>query len=352
MKSVARMALTEGMEIASDVINYRGDTIIPKGTVIDESVIAKLERNSVICVDIMEKVDYAITHFEKIRLSDAFKEFERTYMSHMPEYKSMMSDFVNFGVNLNIDKLMEIHDSIRSRAKNGTTLLDYLYNMLPDEDDLTHTHCLNSALIAGVFADWMALPDDKKAILIQCGFLYDIGKLKLSNDILWKPGKLTDLEFMQIKTHTVVGYSLLEKLEINDSVKLCALMHHERCDGTGYPSNLTREEIDLYARYISIIDSYEAMTSARSYRESLTPLQVIARFEEEGYNKYDVEILLPILKRIADSQIGLTVRLNDDSKWEVFIINPSRLSRPILKNEQNDLLNLIEHPEFDIIAIY
>lgn len=351
MKSIARMALTDGMEIATDVKNYRGDIIIPKGTIVDASIIAKLERNSIICVDIMEKVDYAITHFEKIRLSDNFKKFEEVYLGYMPEYKAMMSDFVHFGVNLDMNKLMEIHDSIRSYARNGEMLLDYLYNMLPDEDDLTHTHCLNSALIAGVFADWMALSADKRKELILCGFLYDIGKLKLSNDILWKPGKLTDLEFMQVKTHTIIGYTLLEKQPISDCFKNCALMHHERCDGTGYPSNLKKDKIELYARYMSIVDSYEAMTSARSYRESLTPLQVIARFESDGYQRYDEELLRPILKRLADSQIGFTVRLNDDTKWEVFIINPSKLSRPILKNGE-DLLNLLEHPELDIIAIY
>ena len=351
MKSVARMALESGMEIASDVRNYRGDIIIPKGTIVDAGVIGKLERHSIICVDIMEKVDYATTHFEKIRLSDAFKKFESTYRSLMPDYKAMMSDLVSYGVPLSTDKLLEIHDAIRSCARNGETLLDYLYNMLPDEDELTYTHCLNSALIAGVFADWMALNPQKRSELILCGFLYDIGKLRLPNELLWKPGKLTDMEYMQMRTHTMIGYSLLEKQNVPDCVKRCALMHHERYDGTGYPSKLMRDDIDLYARYISIVDAYEAMTSARSYRETLTPLQVIARFEADGFGKYDEELLRPILKRLADSQIGLTVRLTDDSRWEVFIINPSKLSRPILKCD-NQLLNLHEHPELDIIAIY
>ena len=351
MKSVARMALTEGMEIATDVTNHRGDIIIPKGTIVNSSIIAKLERHSIMVVEIMEKVDYAITHFEKIRLSDNFKVFEEVYLKYMKEYKAMMSDFVRFGVNLNLDRLMEIHDSIRSHARNGEMLLDYLYNMLPDEDDLTHTHCLNSALIAGVFADWMVLNSKKRNDLILCGFLYDVGKLKLSNDILWKPDKLTEKEFMQIRTHTVIGYTLLEKQPINDCYKNCALMHHERCDGSGYPAGLTKDKIDLYSRYMSIIDAYEAMTSARSYRESLTPLQVIARFESEGFQKYDEELLRPILKRLADSQIGLTVRLNDDTKWEVFVISPTKLSRPILKNG-TELLNLCEHPELEIVAIY
>lgn len=351
MKSVARMALENGMEIATDVTSYRGDIIIPKGTIVNAGVIAKLERNSIICVDIMEKIDYATTHYEKIRLSDAFKKFEENYRLQLLLYKSAMSDFVSSGLPLNLGKLLDIHNSIRSYAHDNATLLDYLYNMLPDEDDLTHTHCLNSALIAGVFADWMGLSDKKKNELIQCGFLYDIGKLKLPNSILWKPGKLTDLEFMQIKSHTLIGYTMLENQPIPDYIKRCTLMHHERCDGTGYPAKLKREQIDLYARYMAIVDSYDAMTSARSYRESLTPLQVVARFEEEGYGKYDDEILRPLLKRLADSQLGLTVRLSDDTKWEVFIINPTKLSRPILKSG-TELLNLCEHPSLKIISLY
>lgn len=351
MKSVARMALKDGMEIAADVTNYRGDVIIPKGTMINAAIIGKLERHSIICVDIMEKADYATTHFEKIRLSDAFIKFEQNYKIQLQVYKSLMSDFVNSGILLNLETLIKIHNSIRSYANDISTLLDYLYNMLPDEDDLTHTHCLNSALIAGVFADWMGLNLQAKTELIHCGFLYDIGKLKLSNDILWKPGKLTDLEFMQVKMHTILGYSLLEKQPIPDYIKRCTLTHHERCDGSGYPAGLKREQIDLHARYMAIVDSYEAMTSARSYRKSLTPLQVVARFEDIGYGKYDDELLFPILKRIADSQIGLTVQLNDDTKWDVFIINPSKLSRPILKNGK-ELLNLYEHPSKEIVSIY
>lgn len=350
MKSMARVCLQNGMEIAADVTNYQGNVVVPKGTIIDDNVLGKLKRNGIVCVDIMEKIDYAASHFEKLRFSEGFRNFEMNYRRLMPIYKQMMFDFVHLGTPVSLPKLMEIHDTLRSCARTGENLIDYLYNMLPDEDELTHAHCLNSALIAGVFADWLSLNTVQRTELIQCGFLYDIGKLKLSNDLLWKPGKLTDLEFMQMKTHTLIGYHLLENQPIAECIKRCALMHHERCDGKGYPSSLKSSQIDIYAKYMSIIDAYEAMTSPRAYRESLTPLQVIARFEEEEF-KYDKELLRPLLKRLADSQIGLTVRLNDETKWEVFVINPAKLSRPILKNEEK-LLNLCEHPELEIIAIY
>lgn len=351
MKSIARMALKDGMEIGSDVTNYHGDLIVPSGTIVNSQIIAKLERQSIICVDIVEDIDRAITHFEKIRFSNEFKEFDEVYRNQMSKYRTIMNEFICYNVPFHLSDLKCIHDTIRAKAGNNAILLDYLYNMLPNEDELTHTHCLNSALIAGVFADWTSLNEEEKYNLIYCGFLYDIGKLKLPQELLWKPGKLTDLEFIQIKTHPFLGYRLLDYKEIPDFLKRCALMHHERCNGSGYPSKLNRNQIDLYARYISIIDAYEAMTSPRSYRESLTPLQVIERFEKEGNGSYDDELIRPILEKIADTQIGLTVRLNDDSKWEVFIINTQKLSRPILKNDIQ-YLSLIEHPELKIISIY
>lgn len=351
MKSVARMALKTGMVIASDVTNYKGSIVIPAGTPVDEQIIAKLERNSVICVDIYEDIDYAVTHFEKIRISEQFQHFERAYHEKLAAYKEMMSDFVTKQLAMDVTLLIDIYYSLRTMAPSIDKILDYLNNMLPNEDELTYTHCLNAALIAGVFSEWLGFEKERRDELILCGYFYDVGKLLIPDNILWKPDKLTDLEYMQIKTHPLTGYKLLENQPLPEWLKRCTLMHHECCDGTGYPSRLKKTQIDLYARIIAIVDAYEAMTSPRSYRESITPLQVVKRLEEGGKKRYDEDLLRPILKRIADTQIGFNVRLTNDTKWEVFVINPADLSRPILKKDE-ELLDLSMHPELDIVAVY
>ena len=84
MKSIARMSLENGMVLANDITNYKGDILLAKGTKVDENVIRKLERHSVMCVDVMEEIDYASTHFEKIRLSDEFNKFEK--IKHIIKY--------------------------------------------------------------------------------------------------------------------------------------------------------------------------------------------------------------------------------------------------------------------------
>lgn len=352
MKDIARIALQPGMVIGKDIYNYHNDLLYPAGTKIDEAVIAKLARHSIMAVSIMEDIDFATTHFEKIRLSEGFRNFELQYNHCLIAYRNVMNNFVSNTVPIDLQFLMSIYHTLVSFVPNNTLLLDYLYNMIPNEDELTHTHCLNSALIAGVFADWLSMSPSDKEILVLSGFFYDIGKLKLPYELLWKPGRLTDIEYATIKTHPILGYEMSRTQGLNPHILNAIFMHHERCDGTGYPSGLKKEQIDIFARYIAIIDAYEAMTSARTYRHSLTPLQVISRFEQEGLHRYDELILRPILKRIADSQIGLTVKLSDDSTWEIFVINPAKLSRPILKRNEIEFLNLCERPDLEIVSIH
>lgn len=346
------MALENGMVLGEDVLSYRNTLIYPKDTVVDEMVIAKLARHSIMCVSVKEEIDFATTHFEKVRLSEGFKAFEATYNGCMIVYRRIMNDFVGKNSAPQTDSLMEIYTKISSCAPSGELLLDYLYNMLPSEDDLTYAHCLNSALIAGVFGTWLGLSKEHILLLIQCGFFYDIGKLKLPKDLLWKSDKLTELEFTKLKTHTMLGFDLLKDKNVNEHVLKAALMHHERCDGSGYPSKLRYDQIDVFAKYIAIIDAYEAMTSARTYRQSLHPFQVIENFERDGYVKYDGLILKPILAHIADTQLGFNVRLSDDVEAEIIKINEAHLSRPVVKTQDNEEIDLSRNPELQIMSIY
>ncbi len=331
MINTACIALKPGMEVGEDVFNYKNELLVPINTILTEEHIKKITRHSVMCVLIKEPVDYATTHFERVRLSQEFQIFEVIYKENLTRYKDLMNDFVINGTPLEIRELMDIYNTLVPHAKNDDFLLDYLYHMLPSEDDMTHAHCLNSALIAGVFAKWLNLSNEDTDILIQCGFFYDIGKLKLSSDLLWKPGKLTDLEFAQMKTHTLIGFNLLKELDLNQHILNATLMHHERCDGSGYPSRLRGDKIDRFAKYIAIIDSYEAMTSARMYRQSMHPFQVIERFEKAGFIIYEESILRPILSHIAGTQMGYNVRLSDGRIAEVIVINQKHLSRPLLR---------------------
>lgn len=351
MKNVARMALEDGMIIAEDIYSYQNKLLYTKDTEVNASVIERLSRYSIMVVPIKEEIDFATTHFEKVRLSSEFKTFELTYNNCMAIYRKLMKGFVEEGKPVKMSSLMDLYAKIASRARSGEQLLDYLYNMLPSEDDMTYAHCLNSALIAGVFGTWLQLSEEDILLLIQCAFFYDIGKLKLPQDLLWKSGKLTDLEFTKLKTHTMIGFDILKNCDMDEHVIKATLMHHERCDGSGYPSKLRSSQIDIYAKYIAIIDAYEAMTSARIYRQSLNPFQVIANFERDGYVKYDETILRPLLSRIASTQLGFSVLLSNNVEAEIVQINEANLTRPLLKSKDKEI-DLSKETDLEIMSIY
>ncbi len=349
MKTVAVMALTPGMILGEDIV-CQGKIIYSAGTKLDRAMIDKIHHYSVMCATVMEDVDFASTHYEKIRFNEDFKRFERDYNAALMRYKALMFSFLQTGVQAPDDALLQIYSDLYADISSGAVLLDYLYNMMPNEDELTFSHCLNSALLAGTIADWISMDGEAKNNLILCGFYYDIGKLRLPYELLWKPGRLTDEEFKIIQSHPVVGYALVRGLELNDHVKNAVIMHHERLDGSGYPYHMTGQKIDVYARYIAIVDAYIAMASPRSYRNALTPLQILGNFEED-LSKFDIELLMPLMKRIADVQIGTRIKTSDERIWEVLIIHPNQYSRPILKNDNNEILDLLKHPELKIVKM-
>lgn len=347
MKIVARMSLQNGMILGEDVKDAHDNVLYTAGTQINERVINKLKRYSVMCVTVMEEIDFAQTHYEKMRYDSAFKAFEIIYTDSLNRYKELMTIFLNTGALIDNKKLLSLYHNVMSAVPGHVAIFDYLYNRVPNEDEMTLTHCFNSALIAGTFADWMLLNENEKNTLILCGFYYDIGKLMLPYHLLWKPGKLTAEEYEQIKSHTITGYKLLRMHAIDPQIKRAVVLHHERMDGSGYPYGFDKEDIDIYSRYISIIDTYEAMAAPRAHRLSIPPLNILAHFEE-ALSQYDVEILMPIMMRIANAQIGTNVQLSDESVWEVFILNNHKLSRPVLRNDKSEMLDLSTRPDLKI----
>ena len=347
MKVITKMELSPGMVLGEDVV-YNGTLIYSANTKLEKEHIDKIMGYPLYCVTVMENVDFATTHYEKVLYDTAFKKFNEEYNSSLYRYKKLFFNYLKNGVIISNDELYSIYLNLESIIPNNSALLDYLYTLAPNEDELTFTQCLNSALLAGTFANWLTMKSEAKKTLVLSAFYYDIGKLLIPYDILWKPTKLTDDEYKLIKRHPTFGYEMVKNLVLDEHIKNAVWMHHEKMDGTGYPNNLSGDQIDIYARYISIIDSYTAMASPRSYRSARTPLQILGIFED-SHSKYDTQLLMPLMKRIADYQIGTKVKLNDDTQWEVLIIHPNKYSRPILKNDKNEFLDLLQRPELEIV---
>lgn len=129
--------------------------------------------------------------------------------------------------------------------------------------------------------------------------LHDIGKIGISEDILLKPGKLTEEEFEIIKTHTEKGYRILQASGELSHIAKGVLAHHERYDGRGYPLGLSKEEIPLISRIVNVVDSYDAMVSDRGYNKAKSKIEAIEEIKRCSAKQFDpkiAEIFIDILE--------------------------------------------------------
>lgn len=133
----------------------------------------------------------------------------------------------------------------------------------------TSRHSRNVALVSSRLADRLGLGPEVARRLYRAGLLHDIGKLGVSNQILDKPGRLTEEEYNQVRKHPRYSREILDPVGAFGDVLAPACFHHERLDGTGYPWGMRAEELDLPCRIVAVSDVYEALTATRPYRDSL-----------------------------------------------------------------------------------
>ena len=135
------------------------------------------------------------------------------------------------------------------------------------------------------------------------GHLHDIGKIGIRDDILLKPGKLTNDEFEKIKDHPVIGANILEQLGLWEKERQIILRHHERIDGTGYPDGIKKQNIPFLARILSVADVYDAMASDRAYRKKMEDPVIIKIINEGGGSQFDPDVVAAFNQAYKDGQI-------------------------------------------------
>jgi len=278
------------------------------------------------------------TYSQAVKESPEFKNFQVDFAVCRNELKEYFDALVG-GNYKNPETLIAHTISLIKKGQTSIEFFDMLHN-LRSVDDGVYAHCLNVALISRMIGKWLKLPEDKLTTLTLAGLLHDIGKCKIPPEVLNKQGKLTDEEFELLRSHSQLGYEILKPLPLSSHVKKAALMHHERCDGSGYPSNLKADDIDNYALVIAIADVYDAMTAARAYRAPLCPFQVIAEFEKEGLSKYKPKFILTFLQKIASTYQSNHVLLSDGRAANIVLLNQNHLSKPLVQLDSGECIDL------------
>lgn len=344
--------LQTGMIVANDVFTPHGQLIVPRGSILSQQMIQHMKYYHVSSATILpNEISPASdeaqpqtepTYARRIRQSEAFKDFRKNYTQSARIFQNQLTQFAAGDTHLNTIALLENTMELFEHNRASFSLLDMLHNMR-DLDDSTYVHCINVAVISRLIGMWSGMDDDNLDVLTLCGLLHDVGKTQIPEEILEKPDRLTRAEYEIMKTHTVLGYRMMEQERIDKRIKNAALMHHERFDGSGYPFGLEGERIDTFASIVSIADVYDALTSDRCYRAAVCPFEVIAIFESHGLTEYNPKFILTFLEHIAQTYIGNSVRLSDNRLGKISMIDTKNLLRPLIQLESGEFIDLSKH---------
>lgn len=206
-------------------------------------------------------------------------------------------------------------------------------------DFLFHNSIMVS-LTSFSLARWHGLGSKDFMPIAISGLLHDIGNAKVDPGILFKPSKLTPAELEEMKQHTSIGYNLLKNVAaINEGVKLTAIQHHEREDGSGYPLGIKGDKIHLYSKIVAISDIFHAMTSDRYHKKASSPYLVLDQLFTESFGKLDPALVQTFIQKATQFHNGVLVKLSDKRIGEIVFSDRANPTRPWV-NVNGQIINL------------
>ena len=225
------------------------------------------------------------------------------------QFVHTLMDKAKLGKQINMGEVEWIVERMTTSVLNNK---DALVNLLriKDKDQYTYTHCVAVSALCISFGERLGFQHEQiKAVGIG-GLLHDIGKVKIPNEILNKPGPLTEREFEIMKKHVDHGHCMLQDATRIEQNSVCVTTHHhERLDGTGYPAGLKGDQISLFGQLAAIVDIYDALTSERCYKGSMPPTEALKKLFEWSPAYLNRDLVEQFIAHLGIYPIGAVVRL-------------------------------------------
>lgn len=200
-----------------------------------------------------------------------------------------------------------------------------LTNAIEAKDSYTSGHSKRVAAYAKEIARRLGKSEEEQREIYHAGLLHDIGKIRIPNKILEKNGKLSEMEFECLKLHPIISSSMLNGISEEGKIENAAKYHHEHYDGSGYPEGRKGKDIPEFARILAVADTYDAMTSSRSFR-SLFPQQFVrSEMEYQSGKQFDPDIVKVILQMI-DEDKDFKLKQNENVNKNILVVEDDVIS--------------------------
>ena len=251
---------------------------------------------------------------------------------------------------LNIDECLYLANEIVNEIRDaGFKIIQTVMNN--SFDNYTYTHSVNVCIYAVLVGIGLGFNDDELKKLSQAALLHDIGKTCVAPEIINKPGRLTDEEFLEVKKHPLYGYNLLKNNEdVYSTVRVAIYSHHENEDGTGYPRGLQGDKIHKFAKIIHVVDVYDALTAKRCYKEALNPGDALEYLLANIGIMFDYDCVDTFRKFVALYPLGTEVLLSNGVR-AIVIANNENLNRPVVRTVNGKTIDLMKVLNLTIVEL-
>ena len=334
-KFISTRLLKNGMRIDQSIVDGTGRALIARGAFLDDFQIDYLQSKGVNGVYIREGEEdpqdmviplYTQEVIQKTRVEDPKKvslsESVRKRVGEGIQYLYSNTEEGNF---------KEASDNIASQLmdaifENEAIAVDV--DMLKVSDEYTFKHSVDVATMSMIIGRQYGL--DKKEIrdIGIAGLLHDVGKSKIPNSLLNKPGRLDENEFELMKQHSLFGFQILkEKHEFDETIMRGVLQHHEKIDGSGYPLGVSREKIHPYARILAVADIYDALVTERPYKSAFSGREAVEMIMAMTQG-LDMKAMTSFLESVILYSVDSIVRLSNGEYAKVVSNTPKYPLRP------------------------
>ncbi|MGE5328929.1 MAG: HD-GYP domain-containing protein [Deltaproteobacteria bacterium] len=301
MRKIPVAELKPGMTLAKDVYNHEdGRLLLLKGFSMQQRYIEKLNSLGILYVYIDEEAPLII-------LEDRGEQ--EVYNEAFSTMKDVLTTVTEGGA-LEVAPVKDTVDDIVGRVINNESVFTQLTGM-KDIDNYTFHHCVDVCVFSVITGKHLGLSDEELTELGMGSILHDIGKCRVPLSILNKPGKLTDDEFMTMKLHSIYGFEIIQNTQgLSKRIANIACQHHEKWNGTGYPSGLRDNQIDLLSRIVTIADVYDAITANRCYKKKSLPHEAAEFVISNAGIMFDPTLAKTFINNITIYPEGTMVILN------------------------------------------
>ncbi|WP_022849681.1 HD-GYP domain-containing protein [Limisalsivibrio acetivorans] len=257
---------------------------------------------------------------------DNFDSAVGLYKESVRIVKHVMSD-IRAGKLFDKGALNNVADKIVDITLKSQGVLSSV-SKLKQFDEYTFQHSMNVSVFATSLGRHMGLDEEELRALSSGGLMHDVGKMMVPPDILNKPGKLTDEEFVTMKKHVEYGYEYLKKNGVDERMLALAHEHHERFDGSGYPRKLKDGEISMHGKIGAVVDIYDAITSDRVYHKGMEPAQALKLMFKWADSHINKKVFEFFVTNIGIYPVGTLVLLNTNELAMVGRVNTRKPTEP------------------------